>query len=80
MQRCVQSGKKYLNESTTDRRQHNHPATRENLFLSLEQTHSRKFKEILLAMRMERYFSKEEILIGLFEQDPLRSKFHRGIK
>src|SRR5690606_36329307 len=35
-----------------------------NLFLSLEQTHSQKFKEILLAMRMERYLSKEEILIG----------------
>lgn len=41
-----------------------------NLFLSLEQTHSRKFKEILLAMRMERYLSKEEILIGYLNRVP----------
>lgn len=41
-----------------------------NLFLSLEQTHSRKFKEILLAMRMERYLSKEQILIGYLNKIP----------
>jgi len=35
-----------------------------NLFLSRDKTHSRKFKEILLAMRMERIISKEEILVG----------------
>mgnify|MGYP001279878893 CR=1 FL=1 len=35
-----------------------------NLFLSRDKTHSRKFKEILLSMRMERILSKEEILLG----------------
>lgn len=35
-----------------------------NLFLNRTQSHSRKFKEILLAMRMERYLSKQEILVG----------------
>jgi len=35
-----------------------------NVFLSRDRTHSRKFKEILLSMRMERILSKEEILVG----------------
>lgn len=41
-----------------------------NLFLTLDQTHSRKFKEILLAMRMERFFSKEEILVAYLNKVP----------
>jgi len=35
-----------------------------NVFLSRDRTHSRKFKEILLSLRMERILSKKEILVG----------------
>src|SRR5690606_31772977 len=41
-----------------------------NLFLTTNQNHARKFKEILLAMRMERYLSKEEILVGYLNRSP----------
>lgn len=33
-----------------------------NLFLSSERTYSRKFKELLMAMKLEYFFSKEELL------------------
>ncbi|CAM3651147.1 transglycosylase domain-containing protein [Marinicrinis lubricantis] len=41
-----------------------------NVFLSLERTDARKFKEILLAIRMERYLSKEQILLAYLNKVP----------
>ncbi|WP_168121982.1 transglycosylase domain-containing protein [Paenibacillus sp. HB172176] len=40
------------------------------VFLSLDKTDSRKFKEIFLAFRMERYLTKEEILTAYLNKMP----------
>jgi penicillin-binding protein len=40
------------------------------VFLSLEKTNSRKLKEILLALRLERYMSKKEILTAYLNKVP----------
>lgn len=40
------------------------------VFLSLEQTDSRKFKEIFLAMRMERVMTKDDILLAYLNKMP----------
>src|SRR5690606_31112685 len=40
------------------------------VFLSLEQTDSRKFKEIFLAMRMERIMTKDDILLAYLNKMP----------
>lgn len=40
------------------------------VFLSLDRTDSRKFKEILLALRIERYMTKEEILAAYLNKIP----------
>ncbi|OXM15819.1 transglycosylase domain-containing protein [Paenibacillus herberti] len=40
------------------------------VFLNLDRTDSRKFKEILLAVRMERYLSKEQILAAYLNKMP----------
>jgi penicillin-binding protein len=40
------------------------------VFLSLEQTDSRKFKEIFLAMRMERMMTKNDILLAYLNKMP----------
>jgi len=60
----------FLNESTQTGGSTITQQLARNLFLSLDQTHSRKFKEILLAMRMERYLSKQEILVGYLNKVP----------
>ena len=41
-----------------------------NMFLSLDKTFPRKFKELLLAVRIEQHFSKEEILELYFNKAP----------
>lgn len=40
------------------------------VFLSLDQTDSRKFKEILLSLRLERFMTKEEILAAYLNKIP----------
>lgn len=40
------------------------------VFLSLDRTDSRKFKEILLSIRMERYLTKEQILAAYLNKMP----------
>jgi len=40
------------------------------VFLSLDRTDSRKFKEILLALRLERYMTKEEIMAAYLNKIP----------
>ncbi|MBD2871487.1 transglycosylase domain-containing protein [Paenibacillus arenilitoris] len=40
------------------------------VFLSLDKTDSRKFKEIFLSLRMERYLTKEEILTAYLNKVP----------
>jgi penicillin-binding protein len=61
---------KFLNEDTQTGGSTLTQQLARRVFLSLEQTDSRKFKEIFLAMRMERIFTKDEIILAYLNKMP----------
>lgn len=61
---------KFLNEDTQTGGSTITQQLARRVFLSLEQTDARKFKEIFLAMRMERIMTKDDILLAYLNKMP----------
>ncbi len=61
---------KFLNEDTQTGGSTITQQLARRVFLSLEQTDSRKFKEIFLALRMNRIFTKDEVMLAYLNKMP----------